>query len=90
VRPSRGARDQVEAGLEQGALSGSVRPDDADELALGDVQLDVPKNRLALIGDGEVVDREGNLGRMLGTRFGVFGRENRLARGKRWGGRSPR
>ncbi len=100
VRPSRGARDQVEAGLEQGALAGSVRPDDADELALGDVQLDVPENWLPLIGDGEVVDREGNLRRVLGAGFGVFGREDRLAaegfgvhngaggaRGKKWEGK---
>ena len=45
----------IETGLEQGRFAGTIRPDDSDQTALGNVQLHIPDHGLALIGDRQVV-----------------------------------
>jgi hypothetical protein len=56
-----GPRDEIETGFDESALSGPIGAYDSDELSFGDVEVDVPEHRFAMIGDGEVVDREGDV-----------------------------
>ena len=63
---ARGFGDEVEAGFEEGGFAGSVGANDADELAFGDIEVEIPEDGLAVVGDGEVVNREGEFGWVVG------------------------
>ena len=56
---------EVEHGLDKRALARTVRADDADELAFGGIEVDVPQNRLAVIGHRHVVNTQRRVFRML-------------------------
>jgi hypothetical protein len=60
VDPAGGFGDEVEAGFEACGFSGPVGADDADEGAFGDVEFDVPEDGFTMVGDGEVVNGEGD------------------------------
>ena len=45
VNLARSPRNKIQAGFDQGTLAGSVRPDDSNQLAFGDIQIDVPEGK---------------------------------------------
>src|SRR6266542_1014305 len=53
-----GGRDRPRDGLEEGRLAGAVRADDGHELAVPDLQRDLPQRAETAVGDGEPANRE--------------------------------
>src|SRR5262249_8019805 len=56
---ARSSRYKVKHRLDQGALAGAVWANHAHKLASRQIEAHVPKHGLALVGDRQVIDREG-------------------------------
>jgi hypothetical protein len=64
---ARGLGDEIETGLEEGGFSGAIGPDASGEGAFGDIEFHIPEDGFAVVGHGEIVDREGEFRWMFGT-----------------------
>ncbi len=62
LHAAAGQRHQPQDRLDQRALARAVGPDDAHQARLVDRQIDVPQHRLAMVGDGDVVNVEDRRG----------------------------
>ena len=65
-------RNQAQHRLDERALAGAVGADNADQLALGRDQVNVPQHRLAVVGHGHIVDFKRRSGHVEIANFGLW------------------
>ena len=62
--------NQTKTGLQKRTLARTIGTDDAGQLPTGNIKVDIPQHRLAVVGDGHVVNRQRRAAIVLTPRLG--------------------